>query len=67
MYSRPNLRGTNLSGAKGCLSAKFNKADLRGTNVSYTGLDKVELESVGAKVDGNTKGLKVYVLKSIAA
>jgi uncharacterized protein YjbI with pentapeptide repeats len=61
-FTNADLRSANLSGAKGCLSAKFDNTNLRGTNLSYTGLDKVDLGKAGAKVDDNTKGLKIHVL-----
>jgi len=64
-FSGADLRNVNLGGAKGCLKAKFDNADLRGARVEYTVLDKVTLEKVGAKVDGSTKGLKVHVFDFI--
>jgi uncharacterized protein YjbI with pentapeptide repeats len=61
-FTGADLRGVNLSGAKECLTAIFNNADLRGARFDYTQLDKVDLQNVGAKVYGNEQGLKNYLL-----
>jgi len=55
-FSNADLQGANLTGAKGCLSAKFDNADLRGANAKFTGLDSRELMGVGAKVDDISEG-----------
>lgn len=65
-FSEATLQSVNLSGAKKCQTAKFNKADLSGARFDYTGLDKVELEGVGAKFNGTEVGLRIYLLKNPA-
>jgi uncharacterized protein YjbI with pentapeptide repeats len=57
-FSAADLRGANLSGIKDCVKTKFDRSDLRGACIEYTGLDERELTAVGAKVDSHTKGLK---------
>jgi uncharacterized protein YjbI with pentapeptide repeats len=63
-FTGADLRGVNLSGAKECLTATFDNADLRDARFDYTQLDKVDLEKAGAKVYGNEQGLKNYVLNN---
>jgi uncharacterized protein YjbI with pentapeptide repeats len=65
-FSEANLRGANFHGASDCLSATFDKANLCGTRLDLTGLDKLELIWKGCKVDNFTElHNRVYVLKSI--
>ena len=61
-FTEADLRWANLSGAKDCLTAIFKNADLRGAHFDYTRLDRVDLENVGAKLNGSEIGLKFHLL-----
>lgn len=64
-FSGADLRGANFTGAIGCLKAIFDGADLRGSALDFTGLDKLELVGKGVKIDNFMRGAKVWVFKNV--